>query len=231
MPIGVFANCFAVFFGGVAGSMLGKKLSGEIQEKLPMLFGFCSIGVGVNSIIKVNNMAPVVMAMLTGYILGQSLHLEQKATRFFRWLVTTLRLGGKNIDMDFYITAVAIFCCSGFGWFGTLTEAIAGDSSVLYSKAVLDLFTAVVFAAALGKALCAIPLPQVVILLGVFGCGKLLAPWVNATMMADLTACGGIITMATGFRVAKIKSFPLIDLMPALILVMPFSAIWTALMG
>ena len=45
-----------------------------------------------------------------------------------------------------------------------------------------------------------------------------------------LSACGGILTMAAGFRVSKIKSVPLVDLMPALILVMPFSALWSSLM-
>lgn len=51
------------------------------------------------------------------------------------------------------------------------------------------------------------------------------------TMFADLSACGGILTMAAGFRVSRIKSGPLVDLMPALILVMPFSMLWIALMG
>lgn len=57
--------------------------------------------------------------------------------------------------------------------------------------------------------------------------GGLLTP----TAFADLSACGGILTMAAGFRVSKIKSVPLVDLMHALILVMPFSLLWTTLMG
>lgn len=127
MPIGVFADCLSVFLGGAAGALAGKALPGELQEKLPVVFGFCSISIGVGSIIKASSMPPVVMALLVGYILGQTLHLEEKATAFFRWLVKALRLGGQDIDMDFYITAVALFCCSGFGWFGTLTEALSGD--------------------------------------------------------------------------------------------------------
>ena len=128
--------------------------------------------------------------------------------------------------MDFYVTAVALFCCSGFGWYSTLTEGITGDPSLLMSKAVLDGFTAMIFASSLGKSVCAIPLPQCVILLCVFGAGKLLAGVLTPTMFADLSACGGILTMA-----AKIKSLPLVDLMPALILVMPFSWLWSTLMG
>ena len=68
------------------------------------------------------------------------------------------------------------------------------------------------------------------ILLLVFGAGKLLAGVLTPTMFADLSVCGGILTMAAGFRVSRIKSVPLVDLMPALILVMPFSLLWSNLM-
>ena len=69
-----------------------------------------------------------------------------------------------------------------------------------------------------------------VILLLVFGVGKLLAGVLTPPCLRTLSACGGILTMAAGFRVSKIKSVPLVDLMPALILVMPFSALWSSLM-
>ena len=166
-----------------------------------------------------------------GFTIGHLLHLEGWASRFFHRLVKTMRLGGDNIDMEFYITAVALFCCSGFGWYSTLTEGIAGDPSLLFAKSVLDCFTAMIFASTLGKAICAIPLPQLVILLCVFGAGRALSGVLTPTMFADLSACGGVLTMSAGFRVAKIKSVPLVDLMPALILVMPFSLLWTMLMG
>ena len=68
------------------------------------------------------------------------------------------------------------------------------------------------------------------ILVLVFGAGKLLAGVLTPTMFADLSACGGVLTMAAGFRVSRIKSVPLVDLMLALILVMPFSLLWSNLM-
>lgn len=230
-PIGVFANCIAVLAGGLLGAPLKKAISAELRDNLPTMFGLCAIGIGINSVIKASGMTAVVLALLVGYIIGGSLHLEQLASRFFRWLVGVLHLGGQNIDMDFYITAVALFCCSGFGWYGALSEGIAGDPSLLLSKSVLDFFTALIFAASLGLSLCAIPLPQAVILLGVFCAGRALAPLLTPTMFADLSACGGLLTMGAGLRVSKIKNLPLVDMMPALLLVMPFSALWSALMG
>lgn len=231
MPIGVLTNCAAVLLGGLLGTYLGKILPRGLKDNLPTLFGFCSIAIGVNSIIKASGMTAVVLAILVGFTIGHLLHLEQWTSEFFHNLVRVLHLGGEDIDMEFYITAVALFCCSGFGWYSTLTEGITGDPSLLMSKAVLDGFTAMIFAASLGKSICAIPLPQCAILLVVYMVGRTLSAYLTPTMFADLSACGGILTMAAGFRVSKIKSVPLVDLMPALILVMPFSMAWSALMG
>ena len=231
MPIGVLTNCASVLAGGAIGAALGHILPASPKEHLPTMFGLCSIAIGVNSIIKASAMTPVVLALLVGFTIGHLLHLEQWTSRFLHKLVKAMRLGGDGIDMEFYITAVALFCCSGFGWYSTLTEGIAGDPSLLFSKAVLDGFTALIFASTLGKSICAIPLPQCVILLCVFGAGRLLAGVLTPTMFADLSACGGVLTMAAGFRVSKIKSVPLVDLMPALLLVMPFSLLWTMVMG
>lgn len=231
MPLGVLSNALSVLMGGLLGTGLKKGLPAHLAENLPTIFGICAIGIGINSVIKAHAMTAVVLATLVGFTIGQLLHLQEQVHRFFGWLVRTLHLGGQEIDMDFYITAVALFCCSGFGWYGALTEGIAGDSALLLSKSVLDFFTALIFAANLGPSLCAIPFPQLLIMLTLFGSGRLLAPYLTPAMFADLSACGGLLTLAAGLRVAKIKMIPVVDLMPALVLVMPFSALWTMLMG
>lgn len=231
MPIGLISNCLAVFVGGVLGTVLKKGMTDKLKADLPVMFGLCAIGIGINSIIKASGMTAVVLATLVGFTIGSLLKLEKRTQNFFAWLVHTLHLGGKDIDMDLYITVVALFCCSGFGWYGALTEGITGDPSLLLSKAVLDGFTALIFACVLGFALCVIALPQLVIMLAVYAVGRALAPFLTPAMFADLSACGGLLTFAAGLRVAKIKAVPVVDMMPALILIMPFSFLWTALMG
>ena len=214
----ILTNCTAVLLGGLLGTALGKILPQGLKDNLPTLFGFCSIAIGVNSIIKASGMTAVVLAILVGFAIGHSLHLEQWTSKFFHKLVRTLHLGGgpvllqrlrlvQNPDRGHHRRSLTADVQSRAG-------RLHGHDLCLHA----------------GAAICAIPLPQVVILLLVFGAGKLLAGVLTPTMFADLSACGGILTMAAGFRVAKIKSVPLVDLMPALILVMPFSALWSSLM-
>lgn len=231
MPIGTLTNCLAVFVGGLLGTALKNILPDKLKADLPAMFGLCAMAIGINSIIKASGMTAVVLAVLVGFTIGSLLKLEMRVQTFFAWLVRVLHLGGKDIDMDLYITVVALFCCSGFGWYGALTEGITGDPGLLLSKAVLDGFTALVFACSLGLALCVIAAPQLITMLAVLGVGAVLAPFLTPTMFADLSACGGILTFAAGLRVAKLKAVPVVDMMPALVLVMPFSALWTMLMG
>ncbi len=218
MPIGVLTNCTAVLLGGLLGTALGKILPQGLKDNLPTLFGFCSIAIGVNSIIKASGMTAVVLAILVGFAIGHSLHLEQWTSKFFHKLVRTLHLGGGPVLLQ----RLRLVQHPDRGHHRrSLTADVQSRAGRLHGH---DLCLHA------GAAICAIPLPQVVILLLVFGVGKLLAGVLTPTMFADLSACGSILTMAAGFRVAKIKSVPLVDLMPALILVMPFSALWSSLM-
>ena len=41
-------------------------------------------------------------------------------------------------------------------------------------------------------------------------------------MIGDFKACGGFLLIATGCRIAKMQ-----DMIPAMVLVMPLSALWT----
>lgn len=218
MPIGVLTNCTAVLLGGLLGTALGKILPQGLKDNLPTLFGFCSIAIGVNSIIKASGMTAVVLAILVGFAIGHSLHLEQWTSKFFHKLVRTLHLGGGPVLLQ----RLRLVQHPDRGHHRrSLTADVQSRAGRLHGH---DLCLHA------GAAICAIPLPQVVILLLVFRVGKLLAGVLTPTMFADLSACGGILTMAAGFRVSKIKSVPLVDLMPALILVMPFSALWSSLM-
>lgn len=50
-------------------------------------------------------------------------------------------------------------------------------------------------------------------------------------MMADFTAVGGVLLLATGLRICGIKMFPVVNMLPALIISMPISALWMHFFG
>ena len=121
---------------------------------------------------------------------------------------------------------LVLFCISAVGIFGSLTEGMTGDPSLLLVKAILDFFTAAIFATALGYSVAALAIPQFLIQATLFFLATRIMPLTTPTMVADFSACGGLIMVATGFRMAGIRHYSVANMLPALFLVMPVSAFW-----
>ncbi|GED80419.1 hypothetical protein FC62_GL000966 [Amylolactobacillus amylotrophicus DSM 20534] len=124
------------------------------------------------------------------------------------------------------VTVIVLFCASGTGIYGSLTEGMSGDASILISKSILDFFTAAIFAANLGFVVSMIAIPQVLIFVLLYLLAGVIYPLTTATMIADFKAAGGVLMLATGFHMVQIKMFPTADMIPAMIVVMPLSWLW-----
>ena len=148
MPIGVICNVLAVAAGGVLGALGGKRLSEEFRQKLNQIFGICSMGIGISSIILMQNMPAVVLSLILGTILGIAIHLGKWIEKGGKKL-TGLIPGQKAADNSLMVTSVVLFCASGTGIYGAIVSGMSGDHSILIAKSILDLFTAMIFACSL----------------------------------------------------------------------------------
>ena len=90
------------------------------------------------------------------------------------------------------------------------------------------LFTALIFACSLGAVVCVVAVPQCILFLLLFLLAGVIFPLTNDAMIADFKACGGFIMLATGFRMIKVTMFPVADMIPSMIIVMPFSYLWAS---
>ncbi|MBQ9299808.1 MAG: DUF554 domain-containing protein [Clostridia bacterium] len=222
MPIGVICNVLAVAIGGFIGSKCGGKLSQEIKDKLNLIFGICSMGIGISSIILMQNMPAVVLALILGTIVGVVTHLGRRIENGGKKLAKLIP-GQGAADNALLVTTIVLFCASGTGIYGSIVSGMNGDHSILLAKSILDVFTAMIFACSLGLVTSLVAVPQFVIFMLLFLCAKLIFPLTTPSMVNDFKACGGLIMLATGFRIAKIKDFPIADMIPAMILVWPIS--------
>lgn len=234
MPIGLITDVLSLFIGGLLGGVIGKHIRADMKTALNNTFGFCAMAIGVRLIVKMNSLSAVVLAMVFGAIVGQLLHLEDRVNRGVKAVAPRI-LKNDHADEAFFaqFCAVAVlFCCSGTGWYGVLNEGFTGDTSIMVTKAILDFFTAIIFAAVLGKLVSYLAVPQLAIYIVLFSVSRLVVPLVSDTMIADFSAVGGIVELATGMRIAGVKrDTKTIDLIPAMILIFPVSALWTILFG
>ncbi len=233
MPIGIIVNSIAIVIGGAVGTAVGPRLNEKFKTDLNMVFGVCAMTMGVSSIVLMQNMPAVILAVIVGTILGFVLHLGEKIQHAGLWMGNKMAkiLGGGGSQSEDYkstlVTALVLFCASGTGIYGSMVSGMTGDHSVLLAKSILDLPTALIFACVLGGVASVIALPQFVIFLLLFILSGAVYPLCTDMMINDFKACGGVLLLATGFRMMKIRELPIADMIPAMILVMPFSSLWT----
>ncbi len=236
--IGPYVNGAALFAGSVAGALLGPKLSMNMRSRMPMVFGCASMGLGVAMIVKVKFLAPVVFALVLGAVLGELCHLEeliQKGAGSARKCIEKITRPTGDLTqeefLDKFVALLVLFCMSGTGVYGSMSEGMTGDPTLLIVKAILDFFTAPIFASTMGFTVAILVIPQLVIQGLLFLAASLIMPLTTPDMLADFSACGGLIMLATGFRICGIQQFPVANMIPALIIVMPLSWLWSLCMG
>lgn len=237
--LGPLVNSAVLLVGGALGASLGQKVPKRVRDALPLTCGVISASIGTVMMNKVHAIPPVALALLAGAFIGELLFLERRLEATIKWIqgrverILPPRQDDPRVEGFIlkYITILVLFCVSGMGIFGAMHEGMTGDTSILFAKSVLDLFTALIFAADLGFAVALIAIPQLVIQGALYFGAFALVPIVSPGMQADFSACGGIIMLATGMRICGIKIFPIVNMLPALLLIMPISTLWTGLFG
>jgi uncharacterized protein len=192
------------------------------------------MGLGVALIVRVKNLPPEVLALVVGTIIGELFLIEstiQLAAGRLRRLIACFLpepSGAASHDdfLDKFVALTVLFCASGTGVFGALNEGMTGDPTMLLAKSILDLFTGAIFAISLGVSVAALAVPQFAIQLALLSVATLILPLTTPAMIADFSACGGLIMLATGLRICGIIAFPIAIMLPALFIVMPLSALW-----
>lgn len=235
--IGIIVDVLAVALGGLLGTVFGKKMSQKFANQLNLIFGVCAASMGVGAIMQMQNMPAVILAVVVGSAIGLATHFGALISRGGQLLEKPVkallgdRAGGKGVSREEFIsslvTVIVIFCTSGTGIYGSLDAGMSGNITILLAKAVLDFFTAMVFACNLGAVVAFVAIPQFIIFGILFLLARVIYPLTTPVMINDFRACGGILLLATGFRMAKMREFPIADMTPALIVVMPLSALWT----
>lgn len=227
MPIGIIINVLSVILGGLTGALVGNRLSAKVKEEMNLIFGICAMGMGMGSVCLMQNMPAVVFAVIVGSFIGLSLKIGQRIQTLTGKALKHLLKNSSAENEDMMLTAVVLFCVSGTGIYGSLESGMTGNHSILIAKAVLDFFTAMIFACKLGKITALIGVPQFVIMIAFFFLAKVIVPMTTDMMISDFKACGGLILLATGLRMLQLKPSPIADMIPAMILVMPISYAWT----
>lgn len=234
MIIGPFVNGAAIVLGAGFGALVAHRMPERLRTGMPLAFGVSSMAMGVVLITHVAHMPVMVIATVLGALIGELASLESGlailgglARKLVEKVASTPHGISHEMFIESFVAILVLFCASGAGIFGALNEGMTHDPGVLFAKAFLDLPTAAIFATTLGLSVATIALPQMAIQLALAFGATLLMPLTTPEMVADFSATGGVMMLATGLRISGVRAFPVGNMLPGLLIAMPVSALWT----
>lgn len=198
---GTALNVATVLVGGVAGLLLGARLSPRLRETVVLSLGLFTFAIGVRMFLQTNNALYALGGLLIGAVLGEWWRIEDGLKRIgaalqARFDRTPSGEDGSSRFIEGFMTASLLFCVGPMTILGSIQAGLSGDIQLLAVKSVLDGFAAVALASTLGVGVLFSALTILVYQGGI----TLLAGWAQGAMsqpmVAEMTAVGGLMLMA-----------------------------------
>lgn len=216
---GTLLNALAVIVGATLGTLVGNRLPERIHEGLFGVLGLFTVLIGLQDALTTRNALIVLGALLLGVLIGEAVDLEGLINRFGDRVQQVLARPGSRVS-EAFVTSALVFCVGPLSILGPLDNGLSGDITKLAIKATLDGFGALAFSAALGwgvyLSVLVILLYQGAIALGAHVIAPILGA--NPDAIVELTATGGLILVAIGIKLLKIRDLRVANLLPALAL-------------
>ncbi|AGK56184.1 DUF554 domain-containing protein [Bacillus sp. 1NLA3E] len=210
----------------VIGTMLGKlfqRIPEEMKYSVMHVIGLAVMVLGLQMGFKSENFLIVILSLVIGTVIGEYFVLENKLNSLGLWLEN--KIGGSKSEgsiAEGFVTATLIFVIGAMGIIGALDSGIRGDHDVLYTKAIIDGFTALILTTTLGIGVLFSAIP-VVLYQGVIATfatqiDRFVPQALMDSFILEMTATGGVMIFAIGLNLAGITKIRVANLLPSIVI-------------
>ncbi|MEH7886823.1 DUF554 domain-containing protein [Bacillus sp. JJ1609] len=208
----------------IIGTMLGKLLT-RIPENMKATvmhgIGLSVMVLGLQMGFKSANFLIVILSLVMGAVIGEALKLEDKLNSVGDWLERKLGSKGEGSISQGFVTATLIFVIGAMAIIGALDSGIRGDHDVLYTKAIIDGFTALILTTTLGIGVLFSAIPVMLYQGTIALFATQIDKWIPQALMdsfiLELTATGGVMIFAIGLNLIGLTRIRVANLLPGIL--------------
>ena len=213
--LGTILNVATVLVGAGLGKFFGDRLPEKIRETVMHALGLMTVVIGVKMALETNNILIVLGSLLLGGIIGEIFRIDDLLHSFAHWAGAKLK-ASESTFAEGFITASLVFCVGPMTIMGSIQDGISGDFKLLAIKSMLDGFAALAFASTLGWGVSFAAVTVLVYQGGLTILSSLVGSFFTSAMVAEMTACGGVLIFAIGLELLELKKVRVANFLPAL---------------
>ncbi len=215
IPIGSLVNAAAIIGGSLIGVMLHSRFPERIRQIVFQGLGLSTIVIGMQMALKVQDILILIFSILIGGIIGELLRLDTLFERLAGRLKSIV--GSKDTGfIDGLITASLIFCIGAMAIIGSFEEGIKGDTTIIYTKSILDGFASIALASTYGMGVLFSFIPVLLYQGALTIFANSFQEWFSPLLIEQLTATGGVLIIGISMILLEIKQINLSNLLPSL---------------
>ena len=237
MPgLGTIINVVFIIAGGVAGVLFGNRLNQRTRDTLMNANAVAVLYIGISGALQqmyvladsgrleTTGTMMMIASLAVGAVIGEWIDLEGKIERFGEWLKAKT---GNSSDAGFvgaFVTASLTVCIGAMAVVGSIEDGAAGDHSILFAKAILDLIIIMVMTASLGKGCIFSAIPVGLLQGTVTMLAVLIRPYITDHAMSYLSLVGSVLIFCVGVNLFWGKKIRVANLLPSLVVAVAWAA-------
>ncbi|CAM3167376.1 DUF554 domain-containing protein [Lactiplantibacillus plajomi] len=212
--IGTIFNVGMILAGCTVGSLFKRGIKPAYHDILMQALGLAACMIGINAVVSrmPNSKYPVlfIVSLAVGAVIGQALNLQQRFDRLVG------RFSGGNLA-EGLATAVLLYCIGSLSILGPIQAALKHDYTFLFTNGMLDGITSIVLASTFGFGIAIAAGILFIWQGGLYLLALVLQGALSTAILDEITIVGGILILASGLGLLKIKQINTLNLLPALV--------------
>lgn len=223
---GTILNVITVLIGTALGVLLGGRLPEKLKQTVVAGLGLFTFAIGIQMFLKTGNALVVLGSLVVGALLGEWWKIEEGLAAVGAWLEARFNKGGAEKQavgsqerfVRGFLTASLLFCVGPMTILGAIQDGMTGDFQLLAIKSVLDGFAALAFSSSLGIGVGFSALTVLIYQGGISLLAEQVKSVMNDTMMAEMTATGGVILLGLALSsLLEVRKIRTGSFLPALV--------------
>ena len=215
--IGTIVNTCTIIIGSIVGAIMHRGIQKKYKDTLYTVLGLACIGIGLNAVVtnfgKSEYPVLFIVSIAVGSVIGTALDIDGRFTN----LVNKRSKTTSNLA-DGLSTAILLYCIGPLAMLGPMISALKGDNTFLYTNATLDLVTSTIFASTYGIWMI-LAAPILFCWQGMFyWVAKISSTAISDALMAELLIIGGLMIVASGLSLLKLKDCKTLNMLPSLLI-------------
>jgi len=223
---GTIVNVIAIVIGSLIGLLMKRGIPAHINTAIIKAEGVAILVIGLNGVLtamlvvgadgrlSADGALLLLISLAVGCLIGELLKIEDRLNSLSG--VMERKLKADDISKGF-IPATLVFVIGAMSIVGAINDGMTGDSTILFTKSMLDFITAIVLTASLGIGVIFAAIPVFVFQGAIAMLARVIAPFVSDEPIRLFSMVGYALVMTLGFNFLADTKVRVANLLPSLI--------------